>query len=183
MPPTVRIHDKRGGLVGILGPLTAAKGFPANALTIPATATHMVSFSSGGTTEIVAGNIVTGATSSKTAYVVATALFNGTWAGGDASGMLYLKDPSGTFQAENLNVGATSNLATIPGALLATTGLAGKTALGALITAKTAAVNYSVTPESPTVTSGTDLGIYVDPGYYHNVDGMDDVKNFKAITQ
>ena len=181
MPPTVRIHDKKGGLTGILGPLTSAKGFPDNALIIPATATKMVPFSSGGTTEIVAGNIVTGATSTKTAYVVATALFNGTWAGGDASGVLFLKDPSGTFQAENLDVGATSNLATIPSALLSTTGFAGRSALAALITPKSYAVNYTVTPESPTVTAGTDLGVYLDTGFYHIIEGLDDVKNFKAI--
>jgi hypothetical protein len=72
--PTFKLKHYHGLFTGILGPLTSAKGFPDNVLLIPATATHYVRFSSGGTTEIVAGNIVTGATSTKTAYVVGTTL-------------------------------------------------------------------------------------------------------------
>lgn len=74
-----------------------------------------VAFTSGGTTEIVAGDIVTGATSEATANVVSVDLDSGTWAGGDAAGTLYLDNQSGTFQSENLNVGTATNLATIGG--------------------------------------------------------------------
>lgn len=74
-----------------------------------------VAYTSGGTTEIVAGDVVVGATSSAVAIVVRKTTTSGTWAGGDAAGVLTLKCQVGTFQAENLNVGAGSNLATIGG--------------------------------------------------------------------
>ena len=74
-----------------------------------------VDFTSGGTTEIVAGNTVTGATSGATAVVGRVILTSGTWAGGDAAGRFIFTTQTGTFQSENLNVGAATNLATIGG--------------------------------------------------------------------
>lgn len=74
-----------------------------------------LSFTSGGTTEIAAGDTITGATSAATAVVVSVRLTGGSWAGGDAAGEFHLKTVSGTFQAENLDVGASTNLATIAG--------------------------------------------------------------------
>lgn len=74
-----------------------------------------VAFTSGGTTEISDGDTITGATSGATATVTKVLKTSGTWAGGDAAGYLYLASQTGTFQAENLNVGASSNLATIAG--------------------------------------------------------------------
>lgn len=75
-------------------------------------------YTSGGTTEIIAGNTVTGATSGATATVKRVVLDSGTWAGGDAVGVLVLEKDSrvGTFEAENLNVGTDTNLATIAAA-------------------------------------------------------------------
>ena len=72
-----------------------------------------LTFTSGGTTEIEVGDTIEGATSEATADVVAVDLDSGTWAGGDAAGRLWIKDQTGTFEAENLDVGAGSNLATI----------------------------------------------------------------------
>ena len=72
-----------------------------------------VAFTSGGTYEIVAGDTITGATSGATATVFDVVLTSGSWAGGDAAGVLWLNGQSGTFSAENLNVGANSNVATI----------------------------------------------------------------------
>lgn len=72
-----------------------------------------LAFTSGGTTEIAEGDTITGATSSATADVERVVLTSGSWAGGDAAGYLYLSNQSGTFQAENLDVGASTNLATI----------------------------------------------------------------------
>lgn len=73
-----------------------------------------LAYTSGGTYEIIAGNVITGATSSVTATVFGVQLASGTWAGGDAVGTLWLlNDQSGAFQSENLNVGANSNVATI----------------------------------------------------------------------
>ena len=74
-----------------------------------------LSFTSGGVTEIAAGDTITGATSTETATVEVVILLSGTWAGGDAAGRFILSGQSGPFQAENLNVGASSNLATIAG--------------------------------------------------------------------
>lgn len=77
-----------------------------------------LTFTSGGTTEIVPGNTITGATSGETAVVVGVTLdpvTPGSWAGGDAAGTLWINAKSGALQAENLNVGAATNLATIAG--------------------------------------------------------------------
>lgn len=75
-----------------------------------------VAYTSGGTFEITPGDVVTGATSSATAVVQALSLTSGAWASGTAAGTLYLINVSGTFEAENLNVGASTNVATIAGA-------------------------------------------------------------------
>lgn len=74
-----------------------------------------VSFTSGGTTVIAEGNTVTGATSAATAVVKRVVLISGSWAGGDAAGRLILSSQTGTLQAENLNIGASLNVATISG--------------------------------------------------------------------
>jgi hypothetical protein len=74
-----------------------------------------VAFTSGGTYEILPGDTITGATSTSTARVVAVSLATGTWAGGDAAGTLTLDTRNGALQAENLDVGGNSNVATIAG--------------------------------------------------------------------
>lgn len=74
-----------------------------------------IAFTSGGTYEIVAGNTITGVTSAATAVIGTVVLTSGTWAGGTAAGFLYFASQTGTFQAENLNVGANLNVATIAG--------------------------------------------------------------------
>jgi hypothetical protein len=70
-------------------------------------------FTSGGTYEIVAGDEIEGATSGETATVFDVELTGGSWAGGDAAGNLWLNDQSGAFVAENLDVGANANVASI----------------------------------------------------------------------
>ena len=75
-----------------------------------------LAYTSGGIYEIEAGDTITGATSGATAYVGVAGLSGGSWAGGDAAGDLTLRRLVGTFEAENLNVGANSNVATIAGA-------------------------------------------------------------------
>lgn len=74
-----------------------------------------LAFTSGGTYEVISGNTITGATSGATATVFDVVLTSGSWAGGDAAGTLWLNGQTGTFQSENLNVGANSNVATISG--------------------------------------------------------------------
>ena len=75
-----------------------------------------LSFTSGGTTEIEVGDTIEGATSGATAYVAGVSVNTGSWAGGDAAGTLTLRRVTGTFQAENLDVGTDLNVATIAGA-------------------------------------------------------------------
>lgn len=76
---------------------------------------YELSFTSGGTYEISEGDTITGAVSSATATVGRIILTSGTWAGGDAAGRLILTSQTGTFQSENLDVGANSDVATIAG--------------------------------------------------------------------
>lgn len=70
-------------------------------------------FTDGGTTPIAVDDTITGATSTTTANVVAVVLDSGSWAGGDAAGTLWINQQVGDFESENLDVGASSNLATI----------------------------------------------------------------------
>lgn len=74
-----------------------------------------LSFTSGGTYEIAEGDTITGATSGCTAVITRVVLTGGTWAAGDAAGKLIFATQSTTFQSENLNVGASTNVATIAG--------------------------------------------------------------------
>jgi hypothetical protein len=70
----------------------------------------VVPFSSGGTTEIEAGDEITGATSTAVARVSQVLLMSGTWAGGDAAGFLVLQEGTlvGTFGSENVYVSSDS---------------------------------------------------------------------------
>lgn len=74
-----------------------------------------VAFTSGGTYEIVPGNTIEGPLSGAAADVMAVNTATGSWAGGDAAGSLVLRRMTGTFQAENLNVGVNTNVAAIAG--------------------------------------------------------------------
>ena len=80
-----------------------------------------MTFTSGGTYTPIVGNTITGATSGATAYIEAVTLSTGTWASGDAAGSFTLRRKTGTFQAENLNIGANLNVATITGEPTGTT--------------------------------------------------------------
>lgn len=70
-------------------------------------------FTSGGTYEILEGDTIVGASSAASAVVGRVILESGTWAGGDAAGRLILTGQTGSFAAENLNVGANGNVATV----------------------------------------------------------------------
>lgn len=74
-----------------------------------------IAFTSGGTTAIAVGDTIEGDVSGAQATITKVVLTSGTWAGGDAAGILYFASQTGTFQAENLDVGASTNLATIAG--------------------------------------------------------------------
>ena len=70
-------------------------------------------FTSGGTTEIAEGDVITGADSSATATTTRVALQSGSWAAGDAAGYFIFDSQTGTFQAEEIDVGVSTSLATI----------------------------------------------------------------------
>jgi len=73
-----------------------------------------------GSTAFTPDETLTGATSAATAKVVDYHLTGGSWAGGDAAGVVYLKLPSGTFAAEDVNGSVSgTNCATFGGALTA----------------------------------------------------------------
>ncbi len=80
-----------------------------------------LSFTSGGTYVIAENDGIEGATGGATATVKRVILTSGSWAGGDAAGRLILYSQTGTFQSENLDVGANANVATIAGDSTVTT--------------------------------------------------------------
>lgn len=73
-----------------------------------------IAFTSGST-EIEEGDTITGATSGATATVKRVQVTSGGWDDGDAAGYLALADQTGTFEAENLDVGSSTDVATIAG--------------------------------------------------------------------
>lgn len=78
---------------------------------------YTIDFVSGGTTEIVPGNAIEGATSGAIGKLISVSTDSGTWGAGNAAGSMVARRVVGIFQdAENINVGANPNLATIDGA-------------------------------------------------------------------
>lgn len=74
-----------------------------------------LAYTSGGSYQVQEGDTITGAISGATAVVTRAALRTGTYGAGTAAGFLYFASQTGTFQAENLNVGANLDVATIAG--------------------------------------------------------------------
>lgn len=67
-----------------------------------------------GSVEISPGDTVVGDISGQTALVAFVALDGGSWAGGDASGIIYTNEAPAGFQAETISIqGGASNVATI----------------------------------------------------------------------
>lgn len=102
------VRDNTGGTAGVLYKATTA-GWVAQSLG------YELAFTSGGTYEIAEGDTITGATSAATAVITRVVVTSGDWTTGDAAGYLYFASDTGTFQAENLNVDANLNVATIAG--------------------------------------------------------------------
>lgn len=70
-------------------------------------------FSGGGTTEIAVGDTITGATSGAKATIREVLEYSGTWAAGTAAGFFVVDMISGTFESENVVVGAGTDDATV----------------------------------------------------------------------
>lgn len=99
-------------------PMTSQKIVPGNTITSVSSGGYQytersVAYTSGGTTEIVAGDLIVGATSAATAVVVSITLTSGTWAGGNAAGVIRVKNQIGTFVSENIKVAGGTDDATI----------------------------------------------------------------------
>ena len=78
--------------------------------------TLTIAFTSGGTTELKVGDTITSVAASETAICTSVRLTSGTWAGGDAAGVLCLKTQSGVFQAGAINnTGGADDFGTIAG--------------------------------------------------------------------
>ena len=72
-------------------------------------------YTSGGTYEPSAGETITGDVSFASAKIISITVDSGSWAGGDAAGTFYLYGKSGTFEAENLDIDAEFDIASISG--------------------------------------------------------------------
>jgi hypothetical protein len=103
-------RDNAGG-TALVGHKATASGWQALGTS------SRIAFTSGGTTPIAEGDTITGATSAATAAVVRVVVTSGDWAAGNAAGWLHVTTIVGAFTAENVNVGASLNLATIVAAV------------------------------------------------------------------
>lgn len=112
------IRNNAGGTAAVLHKATAS-GWSAVSLG------RELSFTSGGTYVISEGDTITGATSGATAVITRVVLESGTFAAGTAAGRLIFASQTGTFQSEDLDVGANLNVSTITGDSTAITLTAG----------------------------------------------------------
>lgn len=71
-----------------------------------------IAFTSGSR-EPVAGDTITGATSAATGFVESVTLSSGSWAAGTAAGSIKFRRKTGTFAAENIDIGSETNVATV----------------------------------------------------------------------
>ena len=74
----------------------------------------ILAFTSGGTEQIIAGDIITGAISGATALVHEIVKTGGNWNAGTASGQIEITGQDGAFQAENIDTATQADIATIP---------------------------------------------------------------------
>lgn len=178
----MQIHDYFDGrpvFDGTWTSITAAKGFDANLLNVPRDATHWVRYTTGGTAALVPGETLEGGTSGSTCVLVAQAVEVGS-AGSSDVGIIFVKAPSGAFQAETLTGGtSTGTVAIIQDLIAIPHGIVHPKA--ALIAVETASMNMSITGTTPTLTAGTNHGITVTAGNNWRITGINAIKQFKAI--
>lgn len=81
---------------------------------VPVSLGRQMAFTSGGNYEVMDGDTIVGATSGATAIITRVALTSGAWAAGTAAGTFIFSVQTGSFTAaENVNVGANMNVATV----------------------------------------------------------------------
>ena len=101
-------------------PLTAQLIVPGNTVTSSDPGAFQytertLAFTSGGTTEVVVGDVICQSAGTIYATVKAISSITGTWAGGNAAGTFTLKNQVGTFASGAVYVGAGSDEATVAG--------------------------------------------------------------------
>ena len=94
-----------------------SEGFPVNEATLLVRIKEAaeISFNSGGTTEIEDGNIITQANGARGTVVGNPVLSSGSWAAGDAVGIITINNVSGTFNSGQALLVGGINLATCQG--------------------------------------------------------------------
>ena len=140
-------------------PLTHQKIVPGDTVTGIGSEIHRyverdLAYTSGGTTEIVAGDTIVGATSAATAVVISVTLASGTWAAGTAAGTLRVKSQVGNFASENIKVEAGTNDATIAANSIVAPEIPIRQAKAALITVETNNANMGLGGVKPSQTYG-----------------------------
>ena len=174
-------HDGDCIFEGVWTAITASKSFDSNLITVPPTATHWMRYTTGATHALTVGETLTGGTSAETCTLVAQAVEVGTAGSGD-TGILFVKDVSGTFAAETLTGGTSAGtVAIIQNFIALRTGLVHPKAL--MIAVETATVHTTISSLTPTVTSGTNRGVSMAAGQSRVIRGYNNIRNFKAINE
>jgi len=140
-------------------------------------------FSSGGTTEIVAGDWIVGASSGARAKVISVGAITGAWAVTEnAAGTLTICSQQGTFQSENIKVAAGTNDATITANSVIRQGYypnKGAMAKYVLIVCGIAKCLLAVDGSKPDQTLL--MGISLGAGSATSISDLEAIKNFKCI--
>jgi len=172
-------HDGNCIFTGVWTAITAAKSFDATLLAIPAGATHFVRYTTGGTAALILNETITGGTSSKTCLLVAQAVEVGT-AGSSDTGILFVKKPSGTFQAETLTGAVSSGtVAIIQDLIPLPAGAVHPKTL--LIQVLTAALNVNIGGVKAATTATNNYGVTLDAGQSRVIRGVNNIRSFQAI--
>jgi len=147
--------------------ITASTQIPAALLTLPGPGqgpVRYVRFTGGGTNTPTPGENIVGLTSAATARVLGVAITSGTFAGGDAAGILFVDNQSGTFQAENLDHtnGATDDLTIAANTTVLD--CPGFKCRGALMVVETADLRWVEDGATVTETGGANPGFIMGDG-------------------
>ena len=174
-------HDGTCVFVGKWSAITASKGFDADLLSIPQTATHFVRYTAGTDFAFTVGETVTGAAAS--AIVVSQVIETGAIASNTAAGVLFLKSVVGTFAAETITGGTSTGTAAIIQApiVLNPQILRIKNPKALLIAVETASIHCTLGGTLATTTATQDYGVTMDAGQSRVIRGAQNIQDFKCI--
>lgn len=177
-------HDGKVVFEGLWSAMTASKSFDSTLLSPPKEATHWVRYTTGATAALSIGEKLTGGTSTKTAILVAKATEVGT-AGTSDTGILFLKDLSGTFTAtgETLTGGTSTGTVLTAQAPISLPLPMPCHPKALLVTVEVASVHVTLSGTTPTATAGTNHGTTLTAGQSWVIRGIDNIRNFKVINE